>query len=117
MRYSRAQRAFGGAELLFEPGGGGLVELEELAALAALGGFFGRGEFALGQRDAGFCATAADGFREADVFDFLDEGEDVAVLVAAEAVEELAAGVDGEGRASFLCGRGRGRCSFARRLF
>ena len=78
------------------------MELEELAALAVLGGFFGRSEFALREGDAAFLGDGADRFREADVFDFLDEGEDVAVLVAAEAVEELAAGVDAEGGGFFL---------------
>ena len=78
------------------------MQLEELAALAVLGGFFGRSEFALGKGDAGLLRDGADRFREADVLDFLDEGEDVAVLVAAEAVEELAAGVDAEGRGFFF---------------
>ena len=96
------RRAFGGAQLLFEPGSRGFVQLEKLAALAMLGGFFGRSEFALGEGDAGLLRDGADGFRESDVLDFLDEGEDVAMLVAAEAVEELAAGVDREGRGFFF---------------
>src|SRR5579872_4101748 len=70
-------------------------------ALAVLGGFFGGGEFAFGQGDAGFLGDGADGFGEAAVFDFLDEGEDVSMLVAAKAIEELASGVDAEG-GSFL---------------
>ena len=36
-------------------------------------------------------ATVFDGFGKADVLDFLDEGEDISGLVAAEAVVELAA--------------------------
>ena len=91
VRYSRAQRAFGRAELLLEPGGRDLVQLDQLGALAALGGLLGRGEFALRQRDAAFDGDGFDGFGEADVFDLLDEGEDVAGFVAAEAVVELAA--------------------------
>jgi len=49
--------AFGGAELLFEPGGGGFVEIEELAALAMLGGFFGEANSRLGRGTPHFCAT------------------------------------------------------------
>lgn len=74
------------------------MEFEELAALAVLLGFFGRGEFAFGEGDARFLRDGANRLGETDVLDFLDEGEDVAVLVAAEAIEELAAGVNAEGR-------------------
>ncbi len=49
-----------------------------------------------------FLGYGAHGFGEADVFHLLDEGEDVAGLVAAEAVVELAAGVDGEGGGLFF---------------
>ncbi len=94
--------AFGAAQLLFKPGGGGLVQFEQLAALAGFGGFFGRGELALGQRDAGLLRDDAHGFREADVLNFLHEAEDVAGDLAAEAVVELAHRVDGEGGRFFL---------------
>src|SRR5207248_8226817 len=39
---------------------------------------------------------------KADVFQFLDEGEDVARLVAAEAIVVLMGGVDGKGAGLFL---------------
>jgi hypothetical protein len=81
------------------------MEFEELAALAVFLRFFRRGEFPLGKRDAALLRNSADGFGESDIFDFLDEGEDVAVLVAPEAVEELAAGVDGEGGRLFFVER------------
>ena len=68
----------------------------------ASGGFFRRGEFAFGERDTAFLRDGTDGLGEADVLDFLDEGEDVAMLMAAEAIEELAAGVDAERRRFFL---------------
>ncbi len=93
--------SFAGAELLLKPLGGGFVELDEFGALAMLGGFFGGVEFALGERDAALFGNGADGLGEADVFYFLDEGEDVAGLAAAEAVEELASGMDGEGGCFF----------------
>ena len=44
----------------------------------------------------------ADGFREADVLDFGNEGEDVSRSLATEAMEELADGVDGERWGFFL---------------
>jgi hypothetical protein len=58
--------AFGGAELLFEPERGGFVEVEELAAQAGFGGFFGGVELALGERDAAFLGDGADGLGEAE---------------------------------------------------
>ncbi len=75
-----------------------------------------RAELALGQRDAALGGDGADGFGEADVLHLHDEGEDVAFFVAAEAVEVAVGGVDGEASRSFLCGRGRGRCSSGRRF-
>jgi hypothetical protein len=75
---------------------GYFVKLDEPAALTVLGGFFGRGEIAFGKRDAALLRDDFDGFRKADVFDLLDEGEDVSGLTATEAVKELAGGVNGE---------------------
>jgi hypothetical protein len=49
--------AFGAAQLLFKPGGGGFVQFQELGALARSGGLFRRGELALGQRNAALLAT------------------------------------------------------------
>jgi len=94
--------AFRRAELLFKPGGGGFVEVEEFGALAVFGGFFRGGEVAFGERNAAFLGDGADGFRKAEVVDFLEEGEDVSMLVAAEAVEVLAADVDAEGGRFFF---------------
>jgi len=48
----------------------------------------------------------ADGFREADVLDPGNEGEDVAGSVATEAVKELADGVDRE-RGDFSLWKGQ----------
>lgn len=48
------------------------------------------------EHDARALGEAADGFDEGEVFVFLDEGEHVAALVAAEAVEDLAPRVDVE---------------------
>ena len=72
------------ARLLFA---GGLVEFE---------GNFG----AFGQ--------PADGVHEPDVFVFLDEGEHVAALVAAEAVENLFMRIDVEAGGLFLVERAEG---------
>ena len=49
----------------------------------------------------------ADGVHEADVFVFLDEGEHVAALVAAEAVENLPVRIDVEARRLFLVKRAK----------
>ena len=58
------------------------MEVEEFGALAVFGGFFRGGEVALGEGDAAFLSDGADGFGEAEVLDFLDEVEDVSMLVA-----------------------------------
>ncbi len=63
---------------------------------AGFASLFGRAEFALGKRDSALSSYDADSFGEADVFNLHDEGEDVAFLVAAEAVEVVVRGVDGE---------------------
>ena len=94
--------AFGAAQLFLEKGGGGFVEFEEFGALAGSGGFFGGRELAFGEGNADLLSNDADGFGEADVLDFGDEAEDVARGLAAEAVVELADGVDGEGGRLFL---------------
>ena len=90
------QGAFGGAELGIEPDGGGFVEIEEFAAEAGFGGFFGRVELALGEWNAAFLGYGADSFRESQILYLADKAEDISGLTAAEAVVELAAGVDGE---------------------
>ena len=82
---------------LLEVLGGGLVNVDELAANAGFAGLFGGGELAFGQGDAGLGGDDADGLGEGDVFELHDEGEDVAFFVAAEAVEVAVGGVDGEG--------------------
>ena len=56
---------------------------------------------ALGSGDAELLGDGADGFGKGDVLDLLDKAEDVAGDSAAEAVEELARGVDGERRRLF----------------
>ena len=57
--------------------------------------------WALGAAMPSFWATARTASGKGDVLDLLDEGEDVAGDSAAEAVEELAAGVDGKRRRFF----------------
>jgi hypothetical protein len=52
--------------------------------------------------DAGAFRETADGFDEGEIFEFLDEGEDVAALVAAEAMKDLAVGIDVETGGLFL---------------
>ena len=65
-------------------------------------GFFGGAELALGEGDAAFGGDDADGLGEADVLHLHDEGEDVALFVAAEAVEVAVGGVDGEAAGFFF---------------
>ena len=62
--------AFRAAQLLFEKGGCGLVQFQQFGSLARFGGFFGRGELALGQGNAELLRDDPDGFRKADVLDF-----------------------------------------------
>ena len=64
-------------------------------------GFLRSVEAGLGHGDPQLLGHRADGFREGDVLDFLDEGENVAGDAAAEAVKELAGGVDRERRRLF----------------
>ena len=78
------------------------MDVDELAAQAGFAGFFGGAELALGQRDAALGGDDADGFGEADVLHLHDEGEDVALFVAAEAVEVAVGGVDGEAAGLFF---------------
>ncbi len=92
---------FGTAELLLKPLAGGLVKIEQKAAGAGLARFLRRVELGLGRGDAELLGDGANGLRKGDVLDFLDEGEDVSGDSAAEAVEELAAGVDGKRRRFF----------------
>ena len=80
----------------FEVLRGGLVDVDAAGGAGRLPGLFGRAELALGQRDAGLCGDGADGFGEAERLHLHDEGEDVALLVAAEAVVVAVGGVDGE---------------------
>ena len=95
--------ALGRTKLLFKPQRCLLVDVEELAALTAFAGFFRAVELALGQRDVALLSDDADGFRESYILNLADEGENVAGNAAAEAVVELADGVDGErGRLFFM---------------
>ena len=96
---------FGGFECGFEVLRGGFVNVDELAADAGFAGFFGSAELALWERDSALGGNDANGFGEADVFKLHDEGEDVAFFVAAEAVEVVVGGVDGEGAGFFFVKR------------
>ena len=73
------------------------MQIEELAAQAGFGGFFGGIELAFGQRNAAFLGYCADRFREAKVLYLTDKAEDISGLPAAKAVVKLASGVDGKG--------------------
>jgi len=73
------------------------VEIEKLATEAGAGGLLRRGVFAFGEGDAALLRDDADGLREAHVLNFADEAEDVPRCLAAEAVIELADGMDGKG--------------------
>jgi hypothetical protein len=77
------------------------VDIEQLAPEAGFFGFAFSGVADFGQRDAELLRDETNGFGEGDVFDFLDEAEDVAGDAASEAVIELAGGVDGEGSGFF----------------
>jgi tryptophan 2,3-dioxygenase len=81
------------------------MQIEQLTALAGFRGFFRRVEFALGQRNTALLRDRPHGFRKGKILDLRDEAEDVSGLAAAEAVEELLAGVDVEGRGFFLVKR------------
>ncbi len=94
-------RAFGTAKAFLKEGDGALVHIEQLAAEAGFLGFAGSGEAGLGERNSQLLRQQPDRFREGDVFDFLDEVEDVAFFVAAEAVVELLGGVHGKRRRFF----------------
>ena len=72
------------------------MKVEEEAAGTGLASFLRGVELDLGGGNAELLGDGADRFREGYVFDLLDEGEDVSRDSAAEAVEELAAGVDGK---------------------
>ena len=78
------------------------MQFEELGALAGLGGLLRGRELALGQRDASLLRDGADGLGEGEAVHLHDEGEDVALLVAAEAVVVAVGGVDGEGAGPLL---------------
>ena len=78
------------------------MDVDELAAEAGVAGFFRGVELAFGEGDAALGGDGADGLGEADVLHLHDEGEDVAFLVAAEAVEVAVGGVDGEAAGLFF---------------
>ncbi len=74
------------------------MQFEQFSALAILLGFFRGGEFPFRQRNACLLSHDFHGFGEADILDLLHEGENIAALVAAEAMVELTHRVDREGR-------------------
>ena len=93
---------FGSFQCGFEVLRGGFVNVDELAAKAGFAGLFGGVELALGKRDSALDGDGANGLGKADVFHLHDEGEDVALFVAAEAIEVAVGGVDGEGAGLFF---------------
>ena len=62
----------------------------------------GGAELAFWEGDAALGGDCADGLREADVFELLDEGEDVACFLTAEAVVVAIDDVDGEAAGFFF---------------
>ncbi len=84
---------FGTLELCLEVLGRSLVDVEQLTPQPGLAGLFGRGELTLRQRDSGLHGDNTHRFGETDVLHLHDEGEDVALLVTAEAVEVAVRGV------------------------
>ena len=73
------------------------MQVEQLAPLATLLGLLRRGKFPLGQGDAALLGDDFYGLGKADVLDLLHEGENIAPLVATEAMVELAHRMHGEG--------------------
>src|SRR5215469_9830321 len=81
------------------------MDVEQAAALLRLARFFWRRVADFRHGDAELLSHDMHGFGEGDVLNLLDESEDIASSVAAEAVKELVAGVDGERRRLFLVER------------
>lgn len=91
-----ADLGFGRVELVDVELGGDLVRLDQADALPALvAGVVAA--FLVPQGDARLRGEALDRLREGEVVDLHHEGEGVAALLAAEAVEESLAGADLEG--------------------
>jgi len=87
-----------------EKRGGLAMEVEQASAGAA--SMVGLGvECFFHDGDAGASGEFADCFGEREVFVFADEGDGVAALFAAEAMERLAGGIDGEGWCFFVVER------------
>ena len=84
---------------------GALVDVEQLGAQLGFFRFRRTGVSRLGQRDAELLRHQPDSFGEGDVFDFLDEAEDVSRDAAAEAVKELARGMHRKRRRLFAVKR------------
>ncbi len=96
VRYSRARAASGRLEEALEVLGGGLVDVDELAAKTGLPSLFRRVELPLRQSDASLGGDDTDGLRKADVLQLHDKGEDITFFVTAEAVEVAMCRVDRE---------------------
>ncbi len=63
------------------------MDIEQLASQSGFAGFFRRVEVALRQWNAALLRDGTDGLGEAEILHLHYEGEDVAVLVTAEAIE------------------------------
>ncbi len=88
--------AFGTAQAFLKEGDRTLMDVEQLSAKTGFLGFAGRRVARFGKGHAEFLRDQPNGFGESDVLDFLDEAENVPGNTAAEAVIELARGMDGE---------------------
>ena len=89
-------------QLLLKKCARALVDLDQAAALLRLPRLFRRGVRDFRHRDAELLGHHAHGLGEGDVLDLLHEAEDIASGIAAEAVEELVAGVHRKRRRLFL---------------
>ena len=94
-----------GAQGLVVVLGGELVEFENLLAQGALLTRRAAAAFLVFDRHAVALADGLHGLGEVELFGLADEGDDVAGLAAAEALEEAIVGVDVEGRRLFVVER------------
>ncbi len=79
VRYSRASAPSGERSCSSNHAVADFVQIQQFASLAMFGGLFRRREFSLGQWDTALLRDRPHRLGKADVLDFLNEGEDVAV--------------------------------------
>ena len=103
VRYSRAMAAAGKWRLASKYWVAASWRSINWRRMPASAASWGAGELAFRERDAGLLGDRADGLRKGEMEVHLhDEGEDVTLLMAAEAVEVGVRGVDREGAGLLL---------------